>query len=110
MHHLFPADELAEVRSEIARLKLREAQLRDKLLKSPLSALTGRFHRVEIAHLNTSVFDPALLPEDIRSDPAYWRDRAQTVVRTCPIAPKVALPRPGWPIRRATGFTPVPAH
>jgi len=110
MHRLSPADELAEIRAEIARLKLREAQLRDRLMKSPLATLIGRFHRVEITHSHSSVFDPALLPDHIRNDPAYWRDRAQTVVRTMPLAPKTAPPRPGWPIRRAPGFTPRPAH
>lgn len=110
MHRLSPADELAEVRAEIARLKLREAQLRDRLMKSPLATLIGRFHRVEITHRTNSVFDPALLPDAIRNDPAYWHSRPQTIVRTMPLAPKVAPPRPGWPIRRAPGFTQRPAH
>ncbi len=110
MHRLSPADELAEIRAEIARLKLREAQLRDRLVKSPLATLLGRFHRVEIDHVQTSVFDLALLPDAIRNDPAYWRDRPQTIVRTLPLAPKSPPPRPGWPIRRAPAFTPQPAH
>lgn len=110
MHRLSPADELAEVRAEIARLKLREAQLRDRLMKSPLATLIGRFHRVEITHGHSSVFDATLLPDAIRNDPAYWRSRPQTIVRTMPLAPKVAPPRPGWPIRRTPGFTPRPAH
>lgn len=110
MHRLSPADELAEVRSEIARLKLREAQLRDRLMKSPLATLIGRFHRVEITHSHISVFDAALLPEHIRNDPAYWRERAQTTVRTMPVAPKAPPPRPGWPIRRAPAFSHQPAH
>mgnify|MGYP000101814726 CR=1 FL=1 len=110
MHRLSPADELAEIRAEIARLKLREAQLRDRLVKSPLATLIGRFHRVEISHDNTRIFDPALLPDPIRNDPAYWRERSQTIVRTLPLAPKVAPPRPGWPIRRAPAFASLPAH
>lgn len=110
MHRLSPADELAEIRAEIARLKLREAQLRDRLVKSPLATLLGRFHRVEIHHAVTRVFDPSLLPEEVRTNPAYWRDKHQTVVQTLPLAPKVAPPRPGWPIRRAPAFTATPAH
>lgn len=110
MHRLSPADELAEIRAEIARLKLREAQLRDRLVKSSLATLTGRFHRVEISHDSVPVFDPALLPDHIHDDPAYWRERSQTIVRTLPLAPKVAPARPGWPIRRAPAFTPLPAH
>ena len=121
MHRLSPADELAEIRAEIARLKLREAQLRDRLVKSPLASLIGRFHRVEIAQMQARIFDPALLPDSIHDDPAYWRIRTQTVVRTLPLAPKSAPPRPGWPIRRdpafkgadfaaPAGFTPQPTH
>ncbi len=109
MHRLSPADELAEVRAEIARLKLREAQLRDRLMKSPFATLIGRFHRVEITHGHNSVFDAALLPENIRNDPAYWRSRPQTIVRTMPLAPKLAPPRPGWPILRSPAFTPARA-
>ena len=114
MHRLSPADELAEIRAEIARLKLREAQLRDRLMKSPLATLIGRFHRVEVSHATSLVFHPSLLPDHIRNDPAYWRERSQTVVHTLPLAPKAPLPRPGWPIRRAAGLTlgltPHPAH
>ncbi len=110
MHRLSPADELAEIRAEIARLKLREAQLRDRLVKSPLATLIGRYNRVEISHAESAVFDPALLPDHIRNDPAYWRNRSQTIVHTLPLAPKAAPPRPGWPIRRDTAFAPQPAH
>lgn len=110
MHRLSPADELAEIRAEIARLKLREAQLRDRLVKSPLATLIGRFHRVDISQHLTRVFDPALLPDAIHNDPAYWRDREQTVVHTRPIAVKTAVPRPGWPIRRAPDFPVQTAH
>ena len=118
MHRLFPADELAEIRAEIARLKLREAQLRDRLMKSPLATLTGRFHRAEVSHAKSLVFDPSLLPDDIRNDPAYWCERSQTVVHTLPLAAKAPPPRPGWPIHRAPnitpglkpGLTPHPAH
>lgn len=108
MHRLAPADELAEIRAEIARLKLREAQLRDRLVKSPLATLIGRTNRVEITRSVTRVFDASLLPDDIRQNPAYWRDRHQTVVQTLPLAPKVAPPRPGWPILRTPAFTQAP--
>ncbi|WP_232489090.1 hypothetical protein [Rhodobacter amnigenus] len=97
---LSPADELAEVRAEIARLRLREAQLKDRLLHAPLAALTGRWHRIEITQQITRHFDATLLPASIRDDPAYWRERLHHVIRTVAIPPKSAPPRPGWPIRR----------
>lgn len=95
-----PADELAEVRAEIARLRLREAQLKDRLLHAPPAALTGRWNRVDITERLTRQFDADLLPATIRDNPAYWRDRLHHVVQTVPIPPKSAPPRPGWPIRR----------
>lgn len=103
MRRLSPADELAEVRAEIARLKLREAQLRDRLAHAPLATLTGRWARVEVTETVTRVFDPALLPAAVHDDPAYWRDKTVVSVRTLPLKPKVAPARPGWPIRRAPG-------
>ena len=104
MHRLNPADELAEIRAEIARLRLREAQLRDRLVHAPLAAQTGRWHRVEVEEVVTRIFDPALLPAHIRDDPAFWRDQRSTAVRTIPIPAKAAPPRPGWPIRRTAAL------
>lgn len=101
MPRLTPADELAEIRAEIARLKLREAQLKDRLLHTPLAARTGRWHRAEVQEVTTRRFDPALLPAHIRDDPAYWRDRPHLAVHTHALPPKSTPPRPGWPIRRA---------
>jgi hypothetical protein len=98
MHHLSPVDELAEIRAEIARLKQREAALRDTILTAPSTSLTGRWHRVEVTEHRVRMFDPALLPDVIRDNPAYWRERVQTRVST--LALQTRLPRPGWPIRR----------
>jgi len=100
MHRLTPADELAEIRAEIARLQQREAQLKDRLAQAPLSARTGRWNRVEVEEVVTPVFDPALLPAHIRDDPAYRRDLTELVLNIEPIPAKAAPPRPGWPIRR----------
>lgn len=100
MHRLTLADELAEIRAEIARLRLREAQVKDRLLHAPLSARTGRWHRVEVEEVTTRQFDATLLPAQVRDDPAYWRDRPHQAVRTLPLPPKSTPPRPGWPIRR----------
>lgn len=98
MHHLSAVDELAEIRAEIARLKQREADLRDQILAAPPAALTGRWHRVEVTDHLVRSFDPALLPPAIRDNPAYWRERVQTRVST--LAIQTRSPRPGWPIKR----------
>lgn len=98
MHPIAAADELAEIRAEIARLKTREAALRDSLLAAPPETLTGRWHRVEVTEQRVRQFDATLLPATIRDDPSYWRERVQMTVRTLPV--QARLPRPGWPIRR----------
>ena len=100
MHRMTPADELAELRAEIARLKLREAQLRERLAQAPLAARTGRWNRAEVEERVTRHFDPALLPPAIRDNPAFWSERVHLAVHTQPIPAKAAPPRPGWPIRR----------
>lgn len=100
MHHLSPADELAEIRAEIARLKQRETALRDLLLSAPAARLIGRWHRVEVTDHLVRSFDTALLPPAIRDNPAYWRERLQTRVSTHVIQSR--SPRPGWPIQRGS--------
>lgn len=100
MHSLSPADELAELRAEIARLKTREADLRTALLAAPPEALGGRWHRVEVTEHRIRQFDPSLLPAAIRDNPAFWRERVQMTVRTVPV--QIRTPRPGWPIRRSS--------
>ncbi|WP_434612671.1 hypothetical protein [Tabrizicola sp. M-4] len=109
MHSLSPADELAEIRAEIARLQAREADLRATLLATPEEGRQGRWHRVEVTEQRVRQFDPALLPEAIRTDPAYWRESLRTVVRT--LAVQARGPRPGWPIRRSSqGAAERPMH
>lgn len=98
MHPIAPADELAEIRAEIARLQSREAELRAAILAAPGEGVTGRWHRIEVTEQKVRQFDPSLLPEAIRSNPAYWRDSLRMVVRTLPL--QARGPRPGWPIRR----------
>ena len=93
-----PADELAEIRAEIARLRLREAALAAAFLTRPDALLTGRWTRVEIAERHGLVFDPALLPPAVREDPRYCRAEVVQTVQTFPL-PRLD-PRSGWPIRR----------
>ncbi len=98
MHKLSPADELAEIRAEMARLKAREAALRALLLSQ--EPAVGRWHRIEITEQRARVFDARLLPPHIRDNPAFWRERVTQVVKCLPIQTRTVGDRPGWPIRR----------
>lgn len=98
MHKLSPADELAEIRAEITRLKAREAVLRDAFLQGPAQPQPGRWSRVEVVTSQTRVFDSSLLPPSIKENPRYWKPRITQIVRCLPL--QIAAPRPGWPIRR----------
>ncbi len=100
MHKPHPADELADIRSEIARLKRREAELRQLLLQRPDLASQGRWTRVELSTLQQSRLLPALLPAAILQDPQYRRERVVQILRCLPLAASAPPPRPGWPIRR----------
>jgi len=93
------ADELAEIRAEIARLKLREAVLRAQFLADPKAPRRGRWHRVEVEERDETRFNPALLPAAIVQDPRYREEHRVQTVRCLPI-PLTAALRPGWPIRR----------
>lgn len=95
------ADELAEIRTELARLKLREAKLRHAILTAAEPVPPGRQASVEVVHHTTRVFDPALLPDTIRNNPTYWRETETVTIRTLPATPVKITRRPGWPIQRA---------
>lgn len=98
MHSTGLADQLAQIRIEIARLRRREAALRRAILDAPAEALLGRWSRVEVEHVTLRVFDAALLPVEVRNDPRYWVERHRMAVKTAPLP--AHPPRPGWPIRR----------
>ncbi|ADE84978.1 hypothetical protein [Rhodobacter capsulatus] len=76
-----PADELAEIRAEIARLRAREGALREILLRDAAMPKIGRFHTVDLVTSRQRIFDPRLLPEEIRLDPAYTREKVTRVLR-----------------------------
>lgn len=97
MYTLSPADELADIRAEIAKLKAREAILRTAIIAMPPPP--GRWHRVEIMEMRARVFDASLLPAQIRDNPAYWRERVSHVVKCLPVVMQL-VPRAGWPIQR----------
>jgi hypothetical protein len=94
--HLKPlADELADIRTEIARLKRREAELRAAYLTQPELPRAGRRNRVELVTQRARIFDPRLLPAELRNDPAFQRDKVTRVLRTVAIAPGEAeVPEP----------------
>jgi hypothetical protein len=108
MHKLSPADELAELRAEIARLKLREATLRNAILSG--DPAPGRWHRVEVSEHRARIFDARLLPPQIRDNPAYWRERVTQVVKCLPVQPRAIGDRPGWPISRDPAPAQGPRH
>ncbi len=94
-----PADELHEIRSEIAKLQAREKALVQAFLRDPVAGTMGRFVKVEVTQDHYLIFDPMLLPDDLRLNPAYLREVTQTQVQTHPL-PTALSPRPGWPMRR----------
>ena len=99
MHALNRADELADVRAEIARLEIREQALRDGFIKRPQADIIGRWTRADATATQKSRFDSSLLPDVIRNDPAYFRHSATHFVRCLP-TPMIPKQRAGWPIRR----------
>lgn len=96
---LSPADELAEIRSEIQHLRAREALLRQKILTDPGAHAFGRWHRIEVDQHLDLVLDISLLPQHILQDRNFWREKLVCTLRCLPATPPVK-PRPGWPIRR----------
>lgn len=85
MHEMSLADALADTRAEIERLKAREAALRAAILARQGLVPPGRWYRVEVVEKRVRVFDKTLLPDEIRQNPYYWRDRVATYVRCLPI-------------------------
>lgn len=81
MHLTSPADELVAIRAEIARLRRREAELRAAFLTRPEVPKIGRWHKIEVVTQRHRVFDPRLLPDEIRLDPGYTREKIARVLR-----------------------------
>ncbi len=98
MHKIGLADELAEIRAEIARLKDREAALEAAVHASEGTVPDGRTSRVAVVTRRQTDFDPALLPREVRDNPRYWREQINVRVECTPIEGRGT--RPGWPIHR----------
>ncbi|GAB4258767.1 MAG: hypothetical protein Kow0013_00880 [Pararhodobacter sp.] len=85
MHAIAPADELARIRAEIARLRDREQELRKRLLAAPEAARDGDWTRIKVSERVIRLFDHRLLPDAVRNDPRYWRERVVTELRCVPM-------------------------
>lgn len=99
MHSKHPADELADLRAEIRRLKDREAALRARLLAAPPADPVGRWARLDIVTERRRHLLTDRLPDAIRDDPRYWAEREVISLRCDPVG-WAMRPRSGWPIRR----------
>ncbi len=92
--HLYhPADELAEVRAKIRKLKAREAALKAHLARLPQEARTGDRFRATFQrrHIRRLIADS--LPENIRDNPDHYRI---TTCSFCTVTPKRNAPvQPG---------------
>jgi hypothetical protein len=109
MRRLHPADELAEIRAEIARLHRREAELEAAILRSPEAAATGLYNAAEVTETRRLVLDHALLPPEVQHDPRFWREEVTRDVSITPVRARALPLRPGWPIRRAGPAAMAPA-
>ena len=98
MHNLGLADELAETRAEISRLKEREAALQAAVFAFEGNVPDGRWHRIEVVTRRQHVFDKARLPSEVLENPRFWREKLNTLVHCLPL--EAQRQRPGWPIQR----------
>jgi hypothetical protein len=98
MHKISLADELAEIRAEIARLKEREAALEAAVHASEGTVPNGRNNRVRVITRRETEFDPALLPHEVRENPRYWREQLSVHVECLPVDGRMV--RAGWPMKR----------
>jgi len=96
MRNIHPAEELAQIRTEIRQLKAREAELRAGFLTGD-SPCEGPVHRVSVETRNARVFDKTRLPEAILQNPRFYRDQVSARVVL-----ELATDEPALP-----GFAPV---
>lgn len=105
MRRQSPADELAEIRAEVARLIARAAQIEAALLRHPEGRNRGTWHMAEVTETRQSVFDPSLLPIAVQEDARYQREELCRTVVVIPILRQIVPLRSGWPIRRNSDGT-----
>ncbi len=65
-------EELADVQAELARLRARQAELEEMFLSGP-ARVEGPCHIVEVEEIRCNLFDRARLPEEVLTNPSYYR-------------------------------------
>lgn len=83
------AEELVDLRAELARLKAREADLRDALISLAAPArghvqIPTQAAVVRIETRSATRFDAKRLPKDVRNDSRYLVEKETTYVRILP--------------------------
>lgn len=88
---LHPADELAQIRAAMTKLRIREAALLDHFRNTvpkgddcPAQLLHGEGFRVKLTSHERRVFDPSRLPQAALANPQFYRRERQTLVTTLP--------------------------
>ncbi|MGR3805314.1 hypothetical protein [Marinibacterium profundimaris] len=71
---MHPADEFAEIRSQIARLEARSKALRAAFLSGAVP-LTGKQAEIVVARRSQRTFQRSRLPEHILASPDLWGKR-----------------------------------
>lgn len=81
------ADRLFDVRALKKALKAEEEHLRTLLLEARVNgAIEGTRSVVTMRTTRSRILQKDLLPAEIQSDPAYWKERVTTTVLTRPTA------------------------
>jgi hypothetical protein len=96
--NLYPADELARLRTDIRRLEAREQELRKGFLAGKLP-LFGYESRVELRQSKRKVFLRERLGPEVLNDPKYWGERVTKTVLVVTPASTAANPRSTPPPR-----------
>lgn len=80
---MHPADEFAQVRSEIKRLETRAKTLRRRFLKGDVP-LESNAHVVNVREQKRRVLMRDALPDHILDDPRFWEERCSPIVTVKP--------------------------
>jgi hypothetical protein len=89
-----PTDELAGVRAKIARLRLREGQLRRAIVALPKAERHGRWFHVDIKHSTRAQLNMSGLPPSVLDDPGLYAEISRAVLH-CRAIPLSNLILPG---------------
>ena len=77
MQRASAADELAMIRTRIARLKAREAELSMTLIEGDAEMRHGRWTHARVVERRVQTFDHRLLPIDVQADLLFWREETR---------------------------------